>query len=182
MIKLEDVYYGNLSGGQLDGYCAITIEFGDKRAVSLSLLVSTILKFARTKIVRVVGDLKYTPAEELASLLSILKENGYITIAVLDGATRQEWMNYVSFKVVRVTELPWLMFACNEIHFQPLNTDIIQPPFLADIHTKAACYLDVTSKMTATSIFDFLTKYPLWRIYSPPTKTYRMPIIIKDEE
>jgi hypothetical protein len=181
MIHLDELYYGNISGGTFDGYCAVTLELGRAREASASALLSTILSFGRMKIFRVVGDSKKTPTEDLFTLLSSLKENGYVTIAVLDGKTKEPWMDQVSYRVANITEAPWLLFQVNELHFQPIAKEDLQPPCVTEIHTKAICYLDVNRELTATTVFEFLKKYPLWRLYSPASKAYRMALTLKEE-
>jgi len=53
MIHYDEIYYGNLNGGRLDGYCGVTLELGTNREASVSSILSTILSFGRTKIFRI---------------------------------------------------------------------------------------------------------------------------------
>lgn len=182
MIHYDEIYYGNLSGGRLDGYCAITLELGSSHEASASAILSTVIGFSRTKIFRVLGDFKHANKDDLYTILSTLKENGYITIAVLDGKTKEDWMDQITLRILAINEGPWLLFSASEIHFQPLLKENLQPPTLAEIHSQALCYLDINRDLTATEVFDFLKRFPLWRIYSPPSKTYRMSITMKEEE
>lgn len=182
MIHYDDLFYGNLSGGRLDGYCAITLELGSERSCSASSALSTILSFGRTRIFRIIGNSKASTKDELYTLLSTLKENNYITFAVLDGKTKEEWMDELTFRVVELSEAPWLLFAAAEVHFKPLVKENLQPPSLAEVHQQATWYLDVNRDLSASEIFDFLKKNPLWRIFSPPSKTYRMALPMKEEE
>lgn len=182
MIHYDEIFYGNLSGGRLDGYCGITLELGTEREASAEALLATVLAFGRTKIFRVQGDFKHQNKEDLYAVLSTLKENGFITVGVLDGKTKEDWMDELVIRVVNLTNAPWLSFAAQEIHFQPKIGKDLVPPALGELHAQAMCYLDISRDLTATDVFDFLKKYPLWRLYSPPSKTYRMPITMKEEE
>jgi hypothetical protein len=182
MIHYDDLFYGNLSGGRLDGYCAITLELGTEKSTSARALLSTILSFGRTRIFRIIGKHKASTHDELYTLLSTLKENNYITFAVLDGQVKEEWMDELTFRVVTVSEAPWLMFAAAEVHFQPIAKENLQAPSLAEVHQQATWYLDVNRDLSASEIFEFLKKNPLWRIFSPPSKTYRMALPMKEED
>lgn len=182
MIRYDEIYHGNLSGGTLDGYCAITLELGTEKEANPSSLIASVLGFGRTKIFRVLGDTKHSSKEDLYSLLSTLKENGYITMVSLDGKTKEDWMDQATFRVVTISEAPWLMFAASEIHFQPMLKENLEPPQLSEIHARATCYLDVNRDLPSSEIFSFLKKYPLWRIHVPPSKTFRMPLTVKDDE
>lgn len=182
MIHFDDLYYGNISGGQLDGYCGVTLELGTIREARASTLLSTVLDFGRTKIFRVLGDHKKSSSEDLFVLLSTLQENGYITIAVLNGKTKEPWMDHATLRVLYINEGPWLMFQASEIHFHPMLKENLEPPQLTEVHAKAVCYLDINRDLTASEVFDFLKRYPLWRLYSPPSKTFRMAIKPKEEE
>lgn len=182
MIHFDEIFYGNLSGGLLDGYCAITLELGTSREASASSLIQTILGFGRSKIFRMLGDFKKSSREDLFTLFSTLQENGYITACVLDGKIKEDWMDRIGYKIVHITEGPWLLFKVEEIHFQPVLKENIQPPNLSEIHSQARCYLDVNRDLTAFEVFDFLKKYPMWRLFSPPSKTYRMALTLKEDE
>jgi hypothetical protein len=182
MILYDELYYGNISGGTLDGYCAVTLELGTSREARVSTLLSTILSFNRAKIFRLVGDHKKSSSEDLFTLLSTLQENNYITLAVLDGQNKEEWMDKVTLRVVQISEAPWLMFQAAEIHFQPMLKENLEPPQLTEIHGRAVCYLDVNRELTASEVFDFLKRYPAWRLHSPPSKIFRMSLTVKEEE
>ncbi len=182
MIHYDDLFYGNISGGRLDGYCAITLDLGAERSCNASTILETVLAFGRTRIFRLIGNHKASSKEDLYTLLSTLKENNYITFAVLDGKTKEEWMDELTFRVVTLTEAPWLLFAASEIHFQPIARENLQPPALTEVHSQATWYLDVNRDLNATEIFDFLKRNPLWRVFSPPSKIYRLAIPMKEEE
>jgi hypothetical protein len=68
------------------------------------------------------------------------------------------------------------MIAGSEIHYKPLVTEEIEVPQLREIHAGAMCYLDIRRDMHPTVVFDFLKKFPLWRLFSPASKSYRMAI------
>lgn len=182
MLRYEDLYFGNMGGGPLDGYCAVILELGGSREASTSALLSSILNFGRTKVFRLVGDLKKANKEDLYTLLEGLRENNFITMAVLDGKTLEPWMEKVALKIVNISEEGWMQFAVSEIHFQPMKKENIEPPQLRDIHAQAHCYFDVSRDIPAIEVFAFLARYPLWRIYTPPSKIYRMPIAVKEED
>jgi hypothetical protein len=182
MISYDDLFYGNLSSGQLDGYCAVTLELGKEKRTNIKPLISTILTFGRTKIFRVMGDFKHTPGEDLFTLLSILRENNYLTVAVLDGQKKEEWMEQITYRIINITEEPWLAYAAQELHYQPMKKEDLELPILQDIHLKSFCYLDVNRDLIPAVVFDFIKLFPQWRIFSLPSKNYRMTIPIKEED
>jgi hypothetical protein len=182
MIHFDDLYFSNIGGGRLDGFCAVTLEVGAEKSEWPEVLLSSILGFGRTKLFRIYGDYKFAPVEDLYTLLACLKDNGYVTVGILDGQNRQPWMDLLSLKIVNITEQPWLGFAASEIHYQPMRHDNIETPQLQEIHTQSSLYIDASRDLTPTEIFSFLKKNPGFRIYSPPSKVYRMTVPIKEVE
>lgn len=181
MIHIDELTYGNIGGGLFDGKLAVLLELGDTRAVDVRRLSSTILRFGRTKIVRLSGNARESTSDDLSTLVRVLRENLYIVIGVVDGSSNPPWTGDLSYKAVNITEGEWLMGAANEIHYRPIVKVNIPSPALTDIHSRSTLYIDVDRDITATEMFDFICRNPLWRVYSPPSKAYRMTIKIEEE-
>jgi hypothetical protein len=178
MISYDDVYYSNIPGGFFDGALAIFLELGDQNHCSLEELTNSILKFNKTLLLRILGNDKATTQEDLTSFIQTMKENGYSIQGTFHGSDRPPWLDLVSYRIVTITEEPWLSYSANEIHYQPRLKVDIKPPLLQQVHRGSILYIDSHREIAPRELFDFIMRFPTFRVFSSPSKVYRMPVEI----
>ena len=177
----DGIWFGNISGGRLDGLAAITIEFGLHRDIRVEDLLATINGFGRTYFLRFAGDLHHQPVEDMTTLTAVLREQGKVLSSETKGTERYPWMDSIPYRVAILAERSWLMYRAEEIRFTVTEKPAL--PELADIHSQSYLYA-VPGRDTAQSVvLDVLREHPFVRLYSPRFTThYRYPISLVTEE
>jgi hypothetical protein len=178
MLHVSELYFANVRGGMLDGFPAVCAELGQDHAVGVSELVTSISAFAKSCVVKILGNTHDSDNESLFALCSSLTEQGYLVAAEIRGHEKRSWADTLKYKIALIDEQPWLMYACNELRYTPTQGGEIAKPFLAGIHYSTYCYLIPHRDNSGEDVFDFLSRMPGFRVLS--SKTYRKTIPIKE--
>jgi hypothetical protein len=172
----EELYCSNISGGAHDGVLAIYLHLGDKLFIDLAALIRSILDFKWTRTVLIQGSAPESENEGIRTLIMTLRENGYAVLVSSRGSERPPWLEYATYRITYIDEDPWLCYASNEIHYIPSSPLLLKPPFLTQVHSQSILYVEAGKDMPPREILDFVGKNPHFRIYTKPSRVYRITV------